>query len=51
MGDACLGISRLRAAASSSHALCPFQCDGPFIDDADVKDLFGRASEVGQKPA
>ena len=39
MGDACLGITRLRAAASSSHTLAPFESNGSFIDDKDVQRL------------
>ena len=46
MGDACLSITPLRAAASSSHALRPFECDGPFIDVADVKDLLAEHQKL-----
>ncbi len=37
MGDACLGITRLRAAGSSSHELRPFFTDGPFLSNALVQ--------------
>ncbi|DBA78758.1 TPA: hypothetical protein ACH3X1_008665 [Trebouxia sp. C0004] len=46
MGDACLGITRLRAAASSSHALSPVYTDGPFVADAAVKDLLSERQNV-----
>ena len=38
MGDACLGITRLRAAASNSHSLQPFHTNGPFISDDVVRE-------------
>ena len=46
MGDACPGITCLRAAASSSHALRPLEGDGTFIDDADVKDLLAERQKL-----
>lgn len=46
MGDACLGITRLRAVASSSHALRPFESEGPFIDDAEVNDLLAERQKL-----
>ncbi len=46
MGDACLGITRLRAAASSSHALSPVYTDGPCVADAAGKDLLSERHNV-----
>ncbi|DBA78892.1 TPA: hypothetical protein ACH3X1_008774 [Trebouxia sp. C0004] len=46
MGDACLGITCLRAAASSSHAVSPVYTDGPFVADAAVKDLLSERQNV-----
>ena len=37
MGDACLGMTRLRAAATNSHSLLPFHTNGLFIPDEDVR--------------
>ena len=49
MGDACLGITRLRAAASSSHGLSPVYTDGPFVADGAVKDLLSQRQNVDKK--
>lgn len=49
MGDACLGITRLRAAASSSHALAPFESNGSFIDDKEVQRLLVERQKLDSR--
>ena len=46
MGDACLGLTRLRAAAKSLHALRPFDCGDAFIPGAAVKDLLAERQKL-----
>ena len=49
MGDACLGITCLRAAASSSHGLSPIYIAGPVVADGAVKDLLSQRQNVDRK--
>ena len=45
MGDACLGLTRLRAAAKSSHGLTSTFTDGYFVPDDQVKDLLAERTQ------
>lgn len=46
MGDACLGIVRLRAAASNSHSLQPFHSNGPFLCDDVVRNFVASRQKI-----